>query len=201
LEDISVRLWPGATPVQALLTAFLGSGRPVPPAAELAAEQIRVPPATYEAHRLLAHPAGCFEALLSFHYVAAMSILEGRFDIDLADHGHGVDPDTLLFIDEHVALMADPGVPRGGVQVTLTTHGDATTLHTTGRTHERESRGYRPSASLRHLIEIRNPACTGPGCHRPATRRDLAPSTSRPCATPSPAVRMCCRQDRRSLLL
>jgi hypothetical protein len=34
-----------------------------------------------------------------------------------------------------------------------------------------------------------------------AARSQLAPSTSRPCATPSPAVRMCCRQDRRSLLL
>lgn len=126
LEQISVRLWPGATPVQALLTALLGSGRPVPPATELAAVQIRVPPATYEAHRHLAHPGGCFEALLSFHYVAALSLLEGRFDIDLADHGHCVDPDTLLFIDEHVALVADPAVPRGGVQVTLTTRGDAT---------------------------------------------------------------------------
>jgi len=34
-----------------------------------------------------------------------------------------------------------------------------------------------------------------------AARSQQAPSTSRPCATPSPAVRMCCRQDRRSLLL
>jgi Domain of unknown function (DUF222) len=48
-----------------------------------------------------------------------------------------------------------------------------TTLHTTTCTHERQSRGYRPSPSLRHLIEIRNPACTGPGCRRPATRCDL----------------------------
>jgi hypothetical protein len=48
-----------------------------------------------------------------------------------------------------------------------------TTLHTTTCTHERQSRGYRPSPSLRHLIEVRNPACTGPGCRRPATRCDL----------------------------
>ena len=126
LEQISVRLWPGATPVQALLTALLGSGRPVPSAAELAAVQVRVPPATYEAHRHLAHPAGCFEALLSFHYVAAMSVLEGRFDIDLADHGHCVDPDTIRFIDQHIALVPDAEVPRGGVRVTLTTRDDAT---------------------------------------------------------------------------
>ncbi len=39
--------------------------------------------------------------------------------------------------------------------------------------HPRESRGYQPSPSLRHLIQIRNPTCTGPGCRRPATRCDL----------------------------
>ena len=47
------------------------------------------------------------------------------------------------------------------------------TLQTGTCTHPRESRGYRPSPSLRHLIQIRNPACTGPGCRRPATRCDL----------------------------
>ena len=48
-----------------------------------------------------------------------------------------------------------------------------TTLQTTGCTHPRESRGYQPAPSLRHLIHIRNPTCTGPGCRRPATRCDL----------------------------
>ena len=30
-----------------------------------------------------------------------------------------------------------------------------------------------PAAALRHLIQIRNPACTAPGCRRPAARCDL----------------------------
>ena len=47
------------------------------------------------------------------------------------------------------------------------------TLETRDCTHPRESRGYRPSGSLRHLIEIRNPTCTAPGCRRGATRCDL----------------------------
>ena len=47
------------------------------------------------------------------------------------------------------------------------------TLETGTCTHPRESRGYQPSPSLRHLIQIRNPTCTGPGCRRPATRCDL----------------------------
>jgi Domain of unknown function (DUF222) len=48
-----------------------------------------------------------------------------------------------------------------------------TTLETRDCSHPRESRGYQPSPALRHLIEIRNPACTAPGCRRAAARCDL----------------------------
>ena len=120
LEQISVRLWPGATPVQSLLTALLASGRPLPPAADLARVEIRVPPATYRAHRDVAHPAGCFEALLSFHYVAAATIAHGRFGIDLTDPPHREDPDLTAFIGQRVAFGPDPTVPRGGVEVVMT---------------------------------------------------------------------------------
>jgi hypothetical protein len=39
--------------------------------------------------------------------------------------------------------------------------------------HSRQTPGYKPSKSLGHLIKIRNPACTAPGCRRPAHRCDL----------------------------
>lgn len=100
LEQISVRLWPGATPVQALLTALLAGGRRLPAAGDLVSVEIRVPPATYDAHHDLAHPAGTFEALLSFHYVAAATILHRRFGIDLADPAVCADPDITKFIDQ-----------------------------------------------------------------------------------------------------
>jgi hypothetical protein len=48
-----------------------------------------------------------------------------------------------------------------------------TTLATGTCTHPRQGRGYQPSRTLRHLIEIRNPTCTAPGCRRNATRCDL----------------------------
>jgi hypothetical protein len=48
-----------------------------------------------------------------------------------------------------------------------------TTLTTGTCTHPRESRSYRPALALRHLIEIRNPTCTAPGCRRNAARCDL----------------------------
>ena len=38
--------------------------------------------------------------------------------------------------------------------------------------HRRESAGYRPCPSLRHLIKIRSPQCGYPGCRRPAARTD-----------------------------
>jgi hypothetical protein len=39
--------------------------------------------------------------------------------------------------------------------------------------HASETPGYRPSAALRHLVEIRQPTCSHPGCRRPAVRCDL----------------------------
>ena len=130
LEQISVRLWPGATPVQALITALLARDMRLPPASDLARLEIGISPAAYAAHRDLAHPAGCFEALLSFHYVAAAIVTHGRFGIDLTDPQHLEDPVLDNFIDEHIVLMPDPAVPRGGAHVTLTTRaGQVTDIH------------------------------------------------------------------------
>jgi Domain of unknown function (DUF222) len=39
--------------------------------------------------------------------------------------------------------------------------------------HPRQAPGYVWPASLRHLIEIRQPACAAPGCRRPASRSDI----------------------------
>jgi Domain of unknown function (DUF222) len=38
--------------------------------------------------------------------------------------------------------------------------------------HPRESSAYRPPAALRHLISIRQPTCSFPGCRRPAVQCD-----------------------------
>ena len=39
--------------------------------------------------------------------------------------------------------------------------------------HASETPGYRPSPGLRHLVEIRQPTCSYPGCRRPAAGCDL----------------------------
>ncbi len=48
-----------------------------------------------------------------------------------------------------------------------------TILETGTCTHPRQGHGYQPGRALRHLIEIRNPTCTAPGCRRAAARCDL----------------------------
>jgi uncharacterized protein DUF222 len=52
-----------------------------------------------------------------------------------------------------------------------------TPLQTVPCTHPREGRGYQPGPTLRHLIQVRNPTCTAPGCRRPAQRCDLDHTT------------------------
>jgi hypothetical protein len=39
--------------------------------------------------------------------------------------------------------------------------------------HTYETPAYRPSAALRHLIEIRHATCVFPGCRRPAAQCDI----------------------------
>jgi hypothetical protein len=43
--------------------------------------------------------------------------------------------------------------------------------------HAQAQRAYRPSRSLRHLVNARNTRCTAPGCSRPAARCDLDHTT------------------------
>ncbi len=39
--------------------------------------------------------------------------------------------------------------------------------------HRHEAKGHDPGVMLRHLAQVRNATCTGPGCRRPATRADF----------------------------
>ena len=126
LEQVSIRLWPGATPVQALLTALLTGPVELPAAPDISAVEIRVPAPIYAAHRGVARPSGTFEALLSFHYAAAATILHGRFGIDLTTPEHRTDPELTAFIAQRVSLLPDESVPRGAVEVTIRTRDGGT---------------------------------------------------------------------------
>ena len=75
--------------------------------------------------------------------------------------------------DPAAGSAADPGAPRSPVD------GAGWALTVTVRplavgdcAHDRESAGYRPSLSLRHVLNIRHRTCSFPGCRSPATRCD-----------------------------
>jgi 2-methylcitrate dehydratase PrpD len=57
-----------------------------------------------------------------------LPLRRGRFDIDLTDQAHRDGPDITKFIDQRIAFVPDPAVPRGGVQVTMTPHHGATAV-------------------------------------------------------------------------
>jgi hypothetical protein len=75
----------------------------------------------------------------------------------------------------HACAGRGPGPPRGRAAIVWA----AALLPWTSRleagacTHRREEDHYRPSARLAHLIKVRQPECTGPGCRRPAHQCDL----------------------------
>jgi hypothetical protein len=71
----------------------------------------------------------------------------------------------------HGCARAGPGPPGSDRRAWLATV-TITPIETGTCTHRRESAGYQPSDSLRHIIKIRSPRCGAPGCRRPAVRCD-----------------------------
>ena len=73
----------------------------------------------------------------------------------------------------------DPGPPGGYGTWTLTLPGgrDLTVklepIPVTGCDHRHESRGYQPSDTLRHLVQVRDGTCTFPPCSRHARESDF----------------------------
>jgi hypothetical protein len=71
----------------------------------------------------------------------------------------------------HGCARSGPGPPGGGRASWLATI-EITPIETGTCSHRRESAGYRPSPSLRHIVKVRSPRCGFPGCRRRAQRCD-----------------------------
>jgi hypothetical protein len=71
----------------------------------------------------------------------------------------------------HGCARAGPG-PPGSDRLEWLATVKITPVETGTCEHRRESAGYQPSDSLRHIIKIRSPRCGAPGCRRPAVRCD-----------------------------
>jgi Domain of unknown function (DUF222) len=71
----------------------------------------------------------------------------------------------------HGCARAGPGPPGSDQRAWLATV-TITPIEAGTCQHRRESAGYQPSPSLRHIIKIRSPRCGYPGCRRPAVHCD-----------------------------
>lgn len=110
-EGISLRLWPGGTPLQPALTAaFDLVARERPTFGEIERVTIAVAPVVHEAHARFSEPKGKFEALLSYPFAIASALRDGRFWLDSLDGAD--DPNLRRFMRERVELVADPTLDR-----------------------------------------------------------------------------------------
>jgi 2-methylcitrate dehydratase PrpD len=121
LEGISLRLWPGGTPLQPTLTAVFELLAAHEPAFdEIERVRIEVAPDVYEAHARFAEPEGTFDALLSYPFTVATALRDGRFWLDSLGPAKVGDPDLRRFMRDQVALVANPALTRERSRVEVT---------------------------------------------------------------------------------
>jgi 2-methylcitrate dehydratase PrpD len=121
LERISLRLWPGGTPLQPTLTALFDLlAAHQPGFGEIERVRIAVAPEVHEAHFRFAEPEGTFEALLSYPFTAAVALRDGRLWLDSAGPERVDDPGLRRFMRERVELVADGGLTRERSRIEVT---------------------------------------------------------------------------------
>lgn len=131
LERISLRLWPGGTPLQTVITAVaeLLDGGATPAPEEIERVTVTVAPGVYDAHARFVEPTGTFEALLSIHFVVTVLLHERELWLDHIGPEHYGDPVLRTFMRQRVALQADDGLTPTMCRVEIR-HGGTTTDHT-----------------------------------------------------------------------
>ena len=109
LEQISLRPWPGATPVQPVITGLFTLLRQGSlPTTSPGAIRISVNPVVHEQHARFVHPQGTFEAMLSIHYAAAAIALWGRLGFAEFQPRAYADERLATVIDRVIEVTPDP---------------------------------------------------------------------------------------------
>ena len=120
-EKISLRLWPGGTPLQPALTAVFDLLAQERLAFEnIARLRIAIAPGVHEAHARFDQPKGTFEALLSFHFAVGSALRDNRFWFTSLASDKADDPALRAFMAERVELVAEPALTREASHVTIT---------------------------------------------------------------------------------
>jgi 2-methylcitrate dehydratase PrpD len=124
LEQIALRLWPGATPAQPALTAaFELVAGDMPPFDAIERVLIDVPPNVYDAHARFVAPVGKFEALLSYHFMVAKILRDRTFWLNSLEPEEVDNPDLRRFMRERIELAADPTLSYGRSRITVMASG------------------------------------------------------------------------------
>lgn len=121
LARISLRPWPGATPLQPVITALfrlLDAGRLQ--SAHVRGVRIFVASAVTQQHERFRHPTGTFEAMLSIDYAAAALVRFGRLGIEEFLPAAYSQPELHALIDERILVEVDPGLSPLACRVEVT---------------------------------------------------------------------------------
>lgn len=108
LTRISLRPWPGATPLQPVITGLLQmAGDRASSLSSRAPMTISVAPSVYEQHAPFRRPGGTFEAMLSVEYTAA--VIRDRGQIAIEDYlPPAYEHPAIAAAVDQIALESDP---------------------------------------------------------------------------------------------
>jgi len=113
LERISLRLWPGGTPLQTVITGvsdLLDSGWSAS-LDDIQRVTVTVAPGVYDQHARFVEPTGTFESLLSIHFVLTVFLQEHGLWLDHVGPDHYLDPGMRAFQRDRIELKSDPALP------------------------------------------------------------------------------------------
>lgn len=120
LEQIAIRLWPGASPVQAMLTAVFDviSSDGVGPD-DVVSLEIGISTEDYGTHSGFDRPKGTFEALLSYAYLCSVVLHDRRLWFEQVRSPRLEDEDLLGFAEDRITLGAVDNLPVNGCQLSV----------------------------------------------------------------------------------
>ncbi len=115
LEQIALRLWPSASLQQGLNTALfdLLEQNKIDPA-NVKQMRVAMSPAAFDYHGKLPKYKGKFEALISAHYTAAVSLYDRALTLAQFESARYDDPNVRRFAEQKIEIRPDPAL--NGVQ-------------------------------------------------------------------------------------
>lgn len=112
-ERISLRLWPGGTGVQPILTSlFEVIAKERPRLRDVERLRLCITPGFVKSHNHHVVPKGTFDALISPRFLAASGLQEGRLWLDVVTPEKFADPELVSFLRERVDLVAAPELTK-----------------------------------------------------------------------------------------